>query len=495
MLAALASAAMPSIVMAGVRDSERANDTDDAAGIDQAVMQDAAGRMYDIYACDTEDGRKRLTGRVQAARTLERAKDPGGLGFALDTVLAFVDGKEKSTLTGGATVMVAAHNDGVARPLDLLTLDDCAAMGTAIGAIHRLRPNFLQAESYPVFSTGQIRAQLTAWIKRLRQAGHVPPEITSSWGRIIETEGLWSFVTCPVHGGFSDGDVLFSGATITAVTNWQNMQVNDPARDLAWIFGKIDEDHRNAVLAAYGRMMGSRLDDLIMLRANLWLQMEQVGEFIDALNRADSQKIIQFKAQVERLAHQLGAFTRKTAPATASGAQSSKPPSTITVGTLLNDDDRRKAAAATQAGARVPDDIADPNDNTDETDRTGSADIKAAGEFDPQTMGIRYSAETKYVTAPAGTTSETMTLSRGDSDDTGDADATGDTDDTDDRTPNATPAAHIEDAPSQATPATPDRQDGASAARDTPTIVIPLLEREERAMRDAQSELQSSQGK
>lgn len=116
MLAALASAAMPSIVMAGVRDSERANDTDDAAGIDQAVMQDAAGRMYDIYACDTEDGRKRLTGRVQAARTLERAKDPGGLGFALDTVLAFVDGKEKSTLTGGATVMVAAHNDGVARP-------------------------------------------------------------------------------------------------------------------------------------------------------------------------------------------------------------------------------------------------------------------------------------------------------------------------------------------------------------------------------------------
>ena len=67
MLAALASAAMPSIVMAGVRDSERANDTDDAAGIDQAVMQDAAGRMYDIYACDTEDGRKRLTGRVQDA--------------------------------------------------------------------------------------------------------------------------------------------------------------------------------------------------------------------------------------------------------------------------------------------------------------------------------------------------------------------------------------------------------------------------------------------
>ena len=492
MMAALASAAMPNATIAGTRDSEQVNATDKGYGIDHAVVQDAAGKLYDTFASNTPKGRKRLAGRVRAAQTLMGNRELGGLGFDVDRVLAFSNGEQERSVTGDVSVMIATHHDGQARPLTLLTLDDCASVGTALGAIHRLRPDFLQEAGYPVFSTGQIRAQLTAWIKRLRQAGHVPQEITTSWSDVLETDGLWSFATCPVHGGLSDGDVLFSGSSITAITNWQDMQVNDPARDLAWIFSKLDENHRNALLSAYGRMLGNRLDDLIMLRANLWLQMEQVGDFISALNQADSVKIMQFKAQVERLAHQLGAFTRKTAPATTSGAQSSKPPSTITVGTLLNDDDRRKVAAATQAGARVPDDIADPNDNTDETDRTGSADIKAAGEFEPQTMGIRYSAETEHVTATAGTTSETMTLSRGDSDDTGDADATRATDDTDDRTPNATPAAHIEDAPSQATP---DRQDGASAARDTPTIVIPLLEREERAMRDAQSELQSSQGK
>ncbi len=109
----------------------------------------------------------------------------------------------------------------------------------------------------------------------------------------------------------------------------------------------------------------------------------------------------------------------------------------------------------------MPDDIADPNDNTDETDRTGSADIKAAGEFDRRPWEFGTSAETEHVTATADTTSETMTLSRGDSDDTGDADATGTTDDTDDRTPNATPAAHIEDAPSQATPGPGRRVGGA----------------------------------
>lgn len=527
MLAALASASIPDIVVAGVRSSEQANDTDASAGIDQAVVQDSAGRLYDVYACDGEEGRTRLAGRVRASRTLRDAKDPNGLGFALDHVLAFVDGEDDKDTTDGTTVMIAAHNVGVARQLDLLTLDDCAAMGTAIGAVHRLRPNFLQAAKYPVFTTGQIRAQLTAWIKRLRQAGHVPSEITSSWSRIMETEGLWSFATCLVHGGFADGDVLFSGATITAMTNWQNMQVNDPARDLAWIFGKLDESHRNAVLAAYGRMMGSRLDDLIMLRANLWLQMEQVGDFISALSRADSQKIMQFKAQVERLAHQLSAFTAKTSTSGQgrAGANGTKSPSTITVGTLLDEGDRRREAAERR---RQADEIADPGDRTDETDRTGSADIQAAGEIDPNTMAVSYGSG--FVTArsgswdeaagaartvtrdrhqPVGSQSATITL--GQLDEATVAPALDDelSDETDDHEPiaHADGGVGADTDGNRATGRAHSTQDGVATAAvsksntgaygkastragyDTPTISIPLLEREERAMRDAQSGL------
>lgn len=485
---------MPSIVVAGVRAGDQANDTDDAAGINQAVVQDAAGRMYDVYACDSEEGRKRLQGRVRAAQTLMRAKDPGALGFALDNVLAFADGTNKHGITGGTTVMVATHRDGTARPLSLLTLDDCASVGTAIGAIHRLRSNFLQAESYPVFTTGQIRAQLTAWIKRLQQAGHVPSEITASWSSIIETEGLWSFLTCPVHGGFSDGDILFQGSTITAITNWQDMQVNDPARDLAWIFAKLDNDHRNAVLAAYGRMMGSRLDDLIMLRANLWLQMEQVGDFISALNHADSQKIMQFKAQVERLAHQLGKFTQQT---TSTSARSdTHQPSTITVGTLLDANERRRTQAAGTTSARshsenngspsnratsaqvsaesqapeakqpmpssAADRLADPDDETNETDRTGSADIRTTGR-----LGQGFTGSTAG--AAAGSSSETIVVERLADNTAGSAVSF----EPDDKTRDHEPAGAA----------------NAPVAQETPTIAIPLLEREERAMRDAQSRL------
>ncbi len=397
MLAALASAVMPDISVAGVRASNQGNATDEARGIDHAVVQDSSGRLYDVHASDTEAGRKHLRGRIKAAQALQRAKEPAALGFAVDRVLASSDGDDEHGPTGTTAVMVSPHFDGMSRPLDLLTLDDCASVGTAIGAIHRLNPAFIPQEHYPAYATGQIRAQLVAWIKRLRQAGHIPQEITSSWTAVLDTDGLWSFSTCLVHGGFHDGDILFSGSTITSIVNWQDMQINDPARDLAWIFGKLDEPHRNAVLAAYGRMLGSRLDSLIMLRANLWLQMEQVGEFIQALSDADSQKIIQFKAQVERLAHQLSLATGSRSPAASIHRSDGKPPSTITVGTLLDAGERRdamlreeaqrKAAAqetdntndaSAQAGNAGNGGNGEPNDQTNETDRTGSAQIARA---------------------------------------------------------------------------------------------------------------------
>ena len=381
MMAALTSAAMPNIAVAGVRGSEQTNSTDEGCGIDHAVVQDAAGKLYDVFASNTVAGRKRLAGRVRAAQTLHQARELAGLGFDLDHVIAFSNGDLERSATGATTVMVAMHHVGQARSLDLLTLDDCAGVGTALGAIHRLRPTFLQEAKYPAFTTGQIRAQLTAWIKRLRQAGHVPSEITTSWSNILETDGLWSFTTCPVHGGFHDGDFLFSGSSITAITNWQDMQMNDPARDLAWIFAKLDENHRNAVLSSYGRMLGNRLDDLIMLRANLWLQMEQVGDFISALNQADSAKIMQFKAQVERLAHQLGVATAKTrtqsAPRPQDDRNGDRPPSTITVGTLLNESERRREAAQRSL----------INDDTGETDVTGERHIEATSEVEDDSTG------------------------------------------------------------------------------------------------------------
>ena len=417
---------MPEVQFAGTRQSEQVNATDTAAGISHAVVQDISGKLYDVFISADNKGRKRLRDRARAAWTLEHSKDLAALGFAYDAMLTFIPGKregeENNTAAANAenaanaansanikqpmrnmssiisdendddTVLICEHLEGSARDLRLLTTDDCANVGTAIGAIHRLRPSFVTRGKYPAFTTGQIRAQLTGWIKRLRQAGHIPTEITDSWSRVLETEGLWSFETCPVHGGFVDGDILFSGSTITAVTNWQGMQINDPARDLAWIFAKLNEQRRNAVLSAYGRMMGSRLDSLIMLRANLWLQMEQVGDFIQALQRADTTSIMRFKAQVERLAHELSRISNAQAAKTHSAGS---PASTITVGTLL-ENDNTKSRQILQNNSSANASNAD-SANSANGDETNERDITVEGnvskDSDQNTKVARETAE------------------------------------------------------------------------------------------------------
>ena len=85
---------------------------------------------------------------------------------------------------------------------------------------------------------------------------------------------------------------------------------------------------------------------------------------------ADNDKIIQFKAQVDRLAHQLGVSVRDARPSSANTMKPSagKHPSTITVGTLLRDDERNAHSA---------DRLMDPDDTID-PDHTGSSNIASA---------------------------------------------------------------------------------------------------------------------
>lgn len=372
-LAALASAAMPEVPVTGARDCDQLSSLDRAQGVDCAVVQDATGNVYDVWATSSEAGKRRLAARVKAAQALADAKEMAAMGFQVERILAYQPGEKADSPTGTTAVAVMTHCPGRIRPLHLLTLNECTAAGTAIGAIHRVRPDFLKTHGYPAFSTAQIAAQLRGWIKRLRMDGHVPKEITDSWASIVATDGLWSFDTCTVHGGFSDGDLLYAGSGLSGVYGWQDMQINDPARDLAWIFAKLDGSRRNAVIAAYGRMMGARLDDLIMLRANLWLQMEQVGDFITALDHADNERIIQFKAQVERLAQQLGDHEQdqrtrrqqKTPSPSPAGA-----PSTITVGTLLGDDNAEDPSAAKVQENPTPKPDPDSAEASDESSAT-----------------------------------------------------------------------------------------------------------------------------
>lgn len=363
-IAALASAAMPTLTVATTRRSEQFVLSGDKDDITTAVVADTAGEEYDASICDTADGKERLKARARAAYVLDNTHEPSALGFQLDQLKVFVPGDDPTDATGNTAVLITPHINGDAFQLSGLTEAQCAAAGTSIGAIHRLRGKFIVNAHYPAHASAQIHQQLEQWITSLKAAGHIPGEILKNWTSIISNENLWNFRSCPVHGGFSDGDILFTSTGISGIRHWEDMQINDPARDLAWIFTELDPTRRNSVIAAYARIMGRRMDDMIMLRAGLWVQMSQVGDFIRALERADTQKIMRFKSQVESLAHEISLLNP-------SGSSPSADPSTLTVGDLLS-------SSGVQAGARSQPHHTNPGAPHDPSDRGSSPDRDSA---------------------------------------------------------------------------------------------------------------------
>ena len=146
------------------------------------------------------------------------------------------------------------------------------------------------------------------------------------------------------------------------------------------------------------------------------------GRFHQRVESADSVKIMQFKAQVERLAHQLGMLTAKNHRPSETRQDEQKagnrPPSTITVGTLLDESERRRQAAAQQnndadaTGERHIDATDMDDDRTGDFDVTGSQPVRKTKQI------VDDVTEAFDVTAAEHIVSAGMVSGNADSDDT-----------------------------------------------------------------------------
>lgn len=400
-MAALASDAMPDLSVAAVHGVRFDGLRDDP--FERAVILDSHGEEYDIAVTDDEGIGVLLGTRARNSSVISRAKESGMLGYRVEHVLAYRQ--------GAPSVLICSHLEGEPVAADLMTDAQCAAVGTAIGALHRMDPSFLQAEGYPQYSSVQIREQFAAWVNHLRRTGRVPAEITTRWHQLAQLDELWEFTSTPVHGGFSDGDFMFGPQGIEAMLNWERLQVNDPARDLAWLFsGILTPAHQDTVLSAYGRLMGSRMDSRIVSRAKLWLQMATVTDFIKALEEADASLIHEYKGRVDELAADLAPIRP---PAQDDGKGPDGEPrharhardaegNTVTVGTLLRNGETMALPKSAIPQTDVPTDALTgaPTGPMPTADAHGTADGADASDADDDT-DVHPVVSQSTVTGPA----------------------------------------------------------------------------------------------
>lgn len=343
-LAAYASAVAPNLSIVAVHDAHNLEETGIRKNIETSIALDTEGAEYDIAVADSSAAGRILRKRALAAKLLDRSPQAQGLNIRL----------EKAITTGsvdGYPVTITRHLEGTPIPFTELSISQCAELGTAIATIHLLDNTFLVDAAYPRFTAESIRTDLAEWVSRLHTSAEVPHAIVERWQQLVGIDALWDFTPRAIHGDFQSNDVLFRDDSVRAIRYWENIQISDPARDFAWAYNEgISDQQRDAVLSAYGRMMGSQMDSRIVPRARLWRQMDIVRDLLQALDVADRPWIRAAHERVGRLAAILNPVIPVT-PKTDAAPANNEASSTITVGNLLSNDpdSGEKAAASDEA--------------------------------------------------------------------------------------------------------------------------------------------------
>lgn len=343
LLAALASAAAPKLNVVAANLTDDLPRTDEGRDIETGMIIAANGSEYDMSLATGRTACALLKQRAKAGTVLSKHKDSlRALDFDVDFTSFFKQMPDEMIDDEPETALLTPHLDGEAVPFEYMDTSLCASLGSAIGRIHQLNPQFLTDEGYQRFTSDVIRTDLSNWISQLENEPEVPSAIVRHWRQLISVDALWEFETRVVHGNFVANDVLFTGARISAVRNWEHLQISDPAHDFAWLVdSSVSDWQRDAVLAAYGREMGSAMDSRIIPRARLWHQMAVVTDFLKAMNAMDREWIEYARERVERLASLISPLIPVTPNKSVNAspehnrAESSDSHSTITVGSLM----------------------------------------------------------------------------------------------------------------------------------------------------------------
>lgn len=364
LLAALASAAAPKLNVVAANLTDDLPRTDAGRNIETGTIITADGGEYDMAVATGPSACALLKQRAKAGTALGKHEDSLRLlDFDIDATAFYKQMPDEMIDDEPETALLTQHLNGEAMPFEYMDTSVCASLGSAIGRIHLLDPQFLIDEGYPRYHSEVIRTDLSAWIEQLAKEPEVPSAIVSHWRQLLSVDALWEFQTRVIHGSFLPNDILFTGTRVTAIRNWEHLQVSDPARDFAWLVdSSVSDWQRDAMLASYGREMGSAMDSRIIPRARLWHQMAVVTDFLKAMNAMDREWIEYARERVERLASLISPLIPVTPnkPVNASPekrhADSSDSHSTITVGSLMHADGPagqsvRRDAATGSAGA------------------------------------------------------------------------------------------------------------------------------------------------
>lgn len=165
--------------------------------------------------------------------------------------------------------------------------DLARSLGRALGRLHELPVSLVEGADLPVYTSAECRDR---WLTDLDQAaatGRVPAVLLDRWERRLQDVGLWRFPVAVVHGDLAPETVVVAGDRVSAVSDWSQLHVGDPAEDLAWLAAGLSPEAFDTVIESYALGRRADPDPGLADRSGLLGELALVRWYLHGVTRGD----------------------------------------------------------------------------------------------------------------------------------------------------------------------------------------------------------------
>lgn len=303
----LALAALSTLAVPGL-DVHHVQPTAAPDGFDAAVVIDAEKRRWVVRAPSTLAAGAALEAEAAFLSSLEDHVDSGRLPFEVPRAAGF------APLPDGGRAIVYPELPG--HPLRVERIPPGpgigASLGRAIAALHELPVSLLEGSGHPVYTAEEYRERRLSEVDEAAQTGQVPATLLRRWEHSLEDVSMWRFRPTITHTGLSAETLLVRAGQVSALTDFFEVQVGDPADDLSWLMVTAPQESVESILEAYQLRRTELIDPHLADRALLVSELALARWLLHGVrnDRPDVVKdAVGMLRDLDRVATEVGAFS------------------------------------------------------------------------------------------------------------------------------------------------------------------------------------------
>ena len=285
-LAALAADALPGLRFVHIQDV-----SDPDADLVTALLTTADGQQVILKSPKSQIALTHLGLEVRALRILRNVELP----FRIPSLLGE---------TSNSAVYKALAFDyitGTQVNFDRLKLEDpmVVSIGQTLAQIHSIPTDLVASAGLPEYDPALRNRERVAEFDRAMETGKINPALLERWQNALLDVNLFRYQPTTVHGAMSDDVLLRDGDAIVGINNWSKLAVDDPAVDIAAIYGNCNSDLANAIVLAYEG--STRADRNLKQRANLYFELSLANYLLQCLDQGDEEYIAESVRMLDAL--------------------------------------------------------------------------------------------------------------------------------------------------------------------------------------------------